>query len=380
MNFAVNYGGLKLKNPLIVASGGISKNLELMLRAEEHGAAAIVMKTLFEEEYARKIPTPCFRLIKRKSGPQRSTTFYTFEQASSYDLKGYAKEIREAKKQLSVPVIASINCVNDQTWSEYAVFLEESGASAIELNRSCPYSTVATSGKEMWTALAGETIKRVKDAVSIPVFIKLTPQLSDPSGAAIALEEAGADAVVMFSRFTGLEIDLKSEKPVMHGGLAGHGGLWSIHYALRWISAAYPSLKIAIGGSGGVASGEDVIKFILSGASAVQICTAVYTEGFKIFPRYLATLQSYMAEKGYGSPEEFRGKICEKIVPTPEVERGGNIRAMIDLERCNSCGICLEVCLYDAIDFVNESVCSVNNKCAGCGLCQQLCPRNAILL
>ena len=379
IDLSVNYGGLKLKNPIVVASGGISKNIEMMRRAEEQGAAAIVMKTLFEEEYARKNPAPCFKLIRRKSGPQRATSFYTFEQASPFGPERYAEEVSKAVKQLSIPVIASINCVNDSSWSTYSRLLEDSGASAIEINRSCPYSTVATSGKEMWTSLAADTIKRVKESVSLPVFIKLTPQLSDPLGAALLLEEAGADAMVFFSRFTGLEIDTSKEEPVMHGGIAGHGGLWSLHYALRWIASAYPVTKTSVIGSGGVGSGEDIVKHLLCGATAVQVCTAIYTEGFGVLAEYLDYLKKFMEEKGYHSLEDFRGNVCEKIIPTSEVKRGGSVVASINREKCNRCGNCFDVCLYDAVDYSDQGY-LINNKCCGCGLCLQICPRACITL
>lgn len=379
-----DYGGITLKNPLVVASAGTTENMELIRRAEENGAAAVVMKTLFEEEYTRHNPAPCFRVIRRKVGVMSSSTFYSFEQASPLGPERYAEEIARARDAVEIPVIASINCVSDENWPRYAGMLDEAGADAIELNRSCPYSSIVMNIEDVWTKAAVETLKLVKDAVSIPVFPKLTPQLSNPLSAARALAEAGADGVVMFSRFTGLEIDTETEKPVMHGGFAGHGGSWSIHYALRWIAAAFPKLNIPVSASGGVFSGDDVIKYILAGAGNVQICTSLYMEGFGVIKNYLQRLNEFMEKKEYNSLADFRGKVCTRVIPTEAVDRSQRAVAYTDGERCSRCGRCATVCLKGAVRVYGKNdgdgeVYEIDeNTCTGCGLCIQLCPRQAI--
>ncbi len=373
------YGKTKLKNPLVMAAAGTTGNLELIKRAEENGAAAVVMKTLFEEEYTRQNPTPCFKVIRRKAGPMTSTTFYSFEQASPWGLERYAEEIRQAREEVDIPVIASINCVNDETWVEYARSLEKAGASAIELNRSCPYSKVLLSGQDSWTSLASETLKLVKGSVSIPVSVKFTPQLADPMISAKQLEQADADGLVMFSRFTGLEIDVASESPIMHGGFAGHGGTWTLHYALRWIVATSPEVNVPISASGGISNGDDIIKFILAGAASVQVCTVAYMQGFKVIGKYLERLKEYMEQKGYSSIEDFRGKVCGRVVSSDQVDRSKRLVAQIYQEKCNLCDICAKVCLYQAVDRREDSY-AINSNCEGCGLCEQLCPEKAIAM
>ena len=372
------YGSLKIKNPLVVASAGTSEHLELIKKAEDMSAAAVVMKTLFEEEYTRKNPTPCYSIIKRKGGPMHSSTFYSFEQASPWDLERYAEEVRRAAKDVSIPVIASINCVSDPAWADYASCLEEAGAAALEINRSCPFSKVMLEGKDTWTAAAIETVKLVKDKVSIPVCAKFTPQLTDPLLTAVSLDKAGADGLVMFSRFTGLDIDLEKEAPIMHGGIAGHGGPWAIHYALRWISAAAPQVNIPISGSGGVSCGEDIIKYILAGASSVQICTSLYMEGFTVIADYLKKLDYYMTEKGYTDIEQFRGAVCSRIIPPDQVNRTRARVARIDEDSCTNCGICEKVCLHQSAFTGGENAYIVQQDCVGCGLCAELCPQSAI--
>jgi dihydroorotate dehydrogenase (fumarate) len=372
------YGPLKIKNPLVVASAGTSEHLELIKAAEDQGAAAVVIKTLFEEEYTRSNPAPCYSIINRRSGPMNSTTFYSFEQASPWGLERYAEEVYRAAREVSIPVIASINCVTNRAWADYAASLEQAGAAALELNRSCPYSKTLLEGKDAWTALAAETVNLVRKNVSIPVCIKLTPQLSDPLLTAISLEQAGAEGLVMFSRFTGLEIDLDREAPIMHGGFAGHGGTWAFHYALRWIAAASPQVRLPISASGGACSGDDVVKYILAGAWSVQLCTALYMEGFKVIGRCLERLKSFMEEKGYARLDQFRGKVCARIIPPDRVERGNTAVASVDPVLCTGCGICARACLHHAVHREESSVSISKKDCAGCGLCVQLCPASAI--
>lgn len=373
------YGSTKIKNPIVLSAAGTTGTVELIKRAEENGVAAVVMKTLFEEEYSRQNPSPCYKIIRRKAGPMKSTTFYSFEQASPYGLERYAEEIHQVRKQTNIPVIASINCINESTWAKFAKVMEEAGASAIEVNRSCPYSKVTLSSQDSWTTLAADTLKAIKRVAAIPVSIKLTPQLADPSISAKHLEREGADGLVMFNRFIGLEIDIETEKPIMHGGFAGHGGIWALHYVLRWIVATSSQLNIPICASGGVAGGDDLIKLILAGAGSVQICTTTYMEGFGVISRYLERLQDYMQEKKYGAIKEFRGKVCKEIVPTDKVDRSQKFVAMIDIEVCRKCGNCSKICLHNAVDWKNGAY-LINDRCTGCGLCEQLCPQTAIEL
>ncbi|MDI3281155.1 MAG: dihydroorotate dehydrogenase, partial [Bacillota bacterium] len=131
-DLTVNYAGLRLPTPLLVAAAGISERVELMKRAQDYGAGGIVMKSLFEEAVARRFPTPCFRVIQRRLGPLRSSTLYSFEQASSWDLERYCQEIARAKKELDIPVIASINCVTDEGWTSYAAAGRRAGVPGAE--------------------------------------------------------------------------------------------------------------------------------------------------------------------------------------------------------------------------------------------------------
>jgi len=379
VNLTTDYMGVRLANPVVVASAGITETVDRLRRAEDAGAGAAVMKSWFEEEFARESPTPRFRILRRGIPGFRSTTLYSFEQASGYDLQRYAEEVRRAKEALDMPVLASANCVSDCGWVEWSRAMEQAGADGLELNVSCPYGP-----QMLGQAVVEEEMQRVtrlvRETVRTSAATKMTPQLANPVAVARALEQAGARGLVMFNRFTGLEVDIEQERPVMHGSYAGHGGAWALQYILRWLSATYPAVSIPIASSGGVADGDDVVKLILCGATVVETCAAVILGGWEVIPKLLRGLTEFMDSKGYSSPSEFRGKVCGRILPTDEVERRHIAVARIDAGLCNACGLCERVCIYQAAQASGDAYTIARDACSGCGLCMQVCPARAVVM
>ena len=377
VDLATDYVGLKLRNPVILASAGTTEKVNLMKLGEEHGAGAVVMKSLFEKEVTRVAPTPRFRIIRHRIGRLQSFAFYSYEQASIWGPERYSAEIAAAKRSLSIPVIASINCVTDGGWVSYARAVENAGADALELNISCPHSSVTFTGDRVVERII-EVARAVRAAVKIPVVVKLSGQLTQPILVAKQLEATGVNGLVIFNRFTGLDIDIESEQAVMHRGYAGHGGPWAIHYPLRWVSELAPQTSLHLSGSGGVSSAADVIKYLLAGATTVQVCTLVYLEGFEVIEKLLRGLSDWMTRKGYRSVSQFRGKVSGKaILGVDEVDRRHVAVAEIDPEKCVACGLCARICLYGAPAKEREAY-RIAERCDGCGLCQELCPKSAI--
>ncbi len=320
------YVGLELDCPIVVASAGITETVERMRRCQDNGAAAVVMKSWFEDELPRHSPTPRFDIIRHDLGPEKSFTLFSYEQASEWDLPRYAQEVADAKAKLSIKIIPSINCVDDDCWARAAQELEAAGADAIELNTSCPHGSITFRGKAVEETIF-HTVEVVRKAVRIPIIAKLSPMVTSPLGLAKGVEAAGANAVTIFNRMTALEIDIQEERPIMHGGYAGHGGPWAIQYPLRWISAIRPQLGIDIAGSGGVASWEDLVKYLLVGATVVQTCTAVVMNGYGVLRELRDGLERWMDSRNYKKLSDFRGKALPRILEGPQVDRRKYLRA-----------------------------------------------------
>ena len=378
-DLSVQCCGLNLRNPIVAAAAGTTETADRLKRCEDAGCGAAIMKSYFEYEPARHSPTPRFSVIRDKLGRDRSFALYSFEQANVCGLEDFAGQIALAKSSCEMPIIASLNCTTEDRWQESAKLVEQAGADAIELNVSCPHGTHIMSHADMMAEMT-RALRAVKDSVSIPAIPKMSPQLSQPGVVAQVMAEAGADALTLFNRFTGLDIDLETEEPIMHGGYAGYGGPWSIHYTLRWISDISPTLSVPILASGGVSDGGDVAKLILAGATLVQTCTAIVMEGYGVVGKLLSGLSDFMDQKGYTSLADFRGKACSRIKGNDDIDRVKRLIAQIDDKKCLNCGLCGRVCIYDAPLAGKHAFSILAAACDGCGLCPQLCPASAITL
>ncbi len=380
MDLSCEYVGLKLKNPLIIASSGLTETTERITKAENYGAAAVVVKSFFEEAVCRRSPTPHFQIINRKMGRLTSGTFYSFEQASSMDEKEYFREVQKAIKTVSIPVIPSINCLTEEGWIRCSKSAQEVGAPALELNVSCPHGSISFRGGDVEEKIL-HVARLVRRTVHIPLIVKLPMQLSSPLSMAKMLENVGINGVVMFNRLTGLDIDIENEKPIMHGGYAGHGGPWTFNYTLRWIATCSPHLNISIAASGGVGSCDDIVKYIYAGANVVEVCSLVYLEGYEVIEKLVVELKEFLRKKNYHSFSEIRGKISGKVIKgNDEIDRRKLYIARIQSSLCTACGICKKICIYNAPRKDVKIYIIQDEFCVGCGLCVQLCPVKAIEL
>ncbi len=327
-DITTRYVGLTLRSPIIAGSAGITKDAERIQRAEENGAGAAVMKSLFEVEVSRTSPTPRFKVLRHNLDRHRAFTLYSYEQASEWGPEEHAEEVRRIKSKVGIPLIVSVACITESAWESYSKMMEEAGADALELNVSCPHGSITFYGGEIEKSILN-AVRIVRESVGIPIIAKLSPQLTSPVSIVRELERTGVDGVTIFNRMTGIEIDLETESPIMHGAYAGHGGPWAIQYPLRWISEVSPQVKMDISASGGVSSGEDVVKYILAGATAVQTCTAIVMNGYEIIGELTRGLESFMERKGYATLDDFRGKLCSRILDGRSVDRRQKVKARI---------------------------------------------------
>ncbi|MBM4079674.1 MAG: dihydroorotate dehydrogenase, partial [Planctomycetes bacterium] len=304
-------------------------------------------------------------------------TLYSYEQASIWGPERYAEEVTRAKKTVGIPVIASINCITDEGWASYARRMEQAGADALELNTSCPHGSITFRGHEVHETIL-KVVEIVRREVRIPIITKLSPQLTIPLALTKEVERLGSEGVVIFNRLTGLDISTETERAVMHEGYAGHGGPWAIYFALRWISEIFPHVKLHISASGGAMDADDVVKFLLTGATTVQVCTAIYLRGFDVIRKMNEGLEQWMSRKGYQTLADFRGKVSgRKVLDINEVFRTHCQVAEIDPALCSACGLCAKVCIYFAPQKSGEKY-AIGDRCDGCGLCPELCPKRAI--
>ncbi|MGC9319661.1 MAG: NAD(P)-binding protein, partial [Armatimonadota bacterium] len=333
---ATDFVGLRLRSPLIAGSAAITQGLDAMRRAEDAGAGAVVMKGFSDIVAMRTSPAPRYRIIRHELADRDAFTFYSYEQASSRDAHEYAEELSRAAEALCIPVIANVDCQTLESWLQNTAIIAQSGAAAMEINVSCPHGSIAFSGEDVERRIL-EVIEGVREQVEIPLIVKLTPQLTTPPSMVAAIEEIGAEAVTLFNRFTGLEVDVEEGRPVMHGGYAGHGGPWSRNLVLRWVNTIAPTTELQISASGGVSEGEHAIGYIMAGAQTVQVCTGIYLEGYEILTRINTQIEEYLQRHGLETLDEIRGAINDRITPLEQVDRRHLIVAEIQARGTPPC-------------------------------------------
>lgn len=302
-NLTTLFAGVKLKNPVIAASSGFTANVELCKQLEEAGIAAIVLKSVFEEQIEEQTKS----MLSDEQLGEAADMLAGYVKGNV--LNTYISHIRAVKKAVKIPVIASICCSQLGEWSSFAKVIEESGADAIELN----IMSVCTEKDYRYGAYEdkqSEIFSQVKNVVSIPVIVKLADSLTNPVAAVNSLYAHGAKSVVLFNRHYQTDIDVESMR-IVAGEICSNPN--EICERLRWTaicSAKIPHLRYAI--SGGVHSGEDVIKAILSGASAVEICSVLYKKGPKAVKEIIADMEDWMTRKKFNTIDEFRGRLNAK--------------------------------------------------------------------
>ncbi|NOZ61337.1 MAG: dihydroorotate dehydrogenase-like protein [Calditrichaeota bacterium] len=307
MDLATQYLGLSLKNPLIVGSSGLSKTADQVKRLEEAGAGAVVLKSLFEEQIRAEESD-----VSDSLGMHTEVLDYLRAEIDmSYGPRDYLETIRQAKKQTSIPVIASVNCATSKWWVSYAKQIEAAGADALELNvYILPYDFSQSS--DDLEAVYLDVMEKVRAEIKIPVAMKLSPYFTSFGYLAKGLANRGANGLVLFNRFVQPDIDLKNIATKVRAMFNDPIGF---SYALRWVAMLSETVDIDIAASGNIKSADDMIKQILAGAAAVQIVSLFYKEGAGKIKELLENVQNWMREHEFSSLSDFRGKLNQKNNP-----------------------------------------------------------------
>jgi len=378
MNMSVRYAGIELTHPVIAASAGTTRDADQAARCEDAGYSAVVLKSVQEETLMRYNPFPRFKVLRSGVPGYESTTFYSYEQAYFGDLDQYADTVRRSKQRVRIPVVASINCLRPESWAEYAIACEQAGADAIEIVPSCPSGKLMRDPSHDICAIALDALKSVKRAVKIPVVPKMTGQVANVLDMAVRLAEGNADGLTMINRATGIDIDVDAQRPILHGGFAGHGGSWALQTTLRWIISAWPLIDVPISATGGIMTGEDAVKCLLAGANSVQVCAVMYLKGYDWVRTMLCQIKAYMEKHGIQDLKHIIGAASRNMLTMEQYDRVTRYTARCDQVKCTKCARCAPVCIYDAIGF-DDGACRIDpGKCDGCGLCVSVCRSGAI--
>ena len=308
-----NYLGLELKNPIIVGSCGLTSKLEDIVKFEQAGAAAIVLKSIFEEEILNEAAQEAADAKSSKLiySQASETLDYIDIHTKEKRLSSYLKLIKDAKKETLIPIIASINCVSDTEWIDYAAKIEEAGADAIELNISLNPMDAKAQDKEK-TFL--RIIQKVLQTVSIPVSVKLSDRFSNLSHTLTEIASSGIAGLVLFNRFFYPDIDIYNFS-LKSGRM--HSCESEYLKPLRWIALMSDQIDCSLAASTGIHDGNTAIKQILAGADAVQIVSAFYLHGKDYITQILADIEKWMVDKGIFSIDQFKGFASYKNTSDP---------------------------------------------------------------
>ncbi len=310
-NLETSYLGLKLKNPIIVSSSGLTTNLNKIEKVVNAGAGAVVLKSLFEEQINYEINNQ----IKTGEG-------FDYPEAIDY-ISGYTKNnsigdylqlIKDAKAKFDVPIIASINCFSASEWVEFASQIEAAGADAIELNIHI-VNTDKNVEASIIEGLFYSIAENIKKTVSIPFAIKLGDTFANLVGVVNKLYALGTKGVVLFNRFYEPDIDINNLTLTSASVFSSPS---DIRKSLRWVAIVSDKVDhIDVSASTGNHDGESIIKQLLAGASSVQVCSAIYKKGPKVITEMLNELSYWMEEKNFTNIKDFKGKMSYRSIKDP---------------------------------------------------------------
>jgi dihydroorotate dehydrogenase (fumarate) len=273
------------------------------------GIGGVVMKTLFQCQTRCPRPQPLYELRLCGKNEYISHVFHSYE-PGIHTLETYKRELKNAAHTVDIPVIASISCSEISMWEQYAKECVEAGAAMIELNVSCPvlHGDISTmlNPNEL-----GEVVAAVRSTIKIPICVKLSPRVESPITMAQVAKQHGANAVVLFNKFAGLDIDVENEAPISHQRYTAVTGPWFSHIVLRWITSVSRSVDIDVCGTGGIFSGVDIVKYLLCGACCVQFAGSLYMtdQTSEVIKMYLDGLNDWMSRRRYNCVSKFIGKI-----------------------------------------------------------------------
>jgi len=313
MDLTTTYMGLELKNPLVPSAGPLTAEVDTIRQLEDAGAAAVVLHSLFEEQISHEAAELDHYLTHGTESFAEAMSYFPQAHEFRRGPEEYLELIDQAKRAVDIPVIASLNGVTAGGWTEYARRLQEAGADGLELNIYF-IATRPDLTAETVEQLYVDVLQAVKREVNLPVALKLSPFFSALVATARRLDEAGADALVLFNRFYQPDIDLDRLEVVPDLALStGH----ELRLPLRWIAILRGHLRASLAATSGIASGRDALKLLMAGADVTQVCSVLLRKGIGELKTMLADVQSWMQEHDYESVAQLKGSMSQEAVAEP---------------------------------------------------------------
>ncbi|HOF80646.1 MAG TPA: dihydroorotate dehydrogenase-like protein [Bacteroidales bacterium] len=312
-DLSTNYMGFKLKNPIIAGSTGLSMSVENLKSLEKHGAAAVVLKSLFEEQIMHEVNKALAGTDNKDISYYPEAEDYIRHYTKEKDLNDYLRLIENGKKSISIPLIASINCFSASEWTTFAKKIESAGADGLELNIFILPSDTnrePSQNEQVYFDVVTEVLKQV----SIPIALKISYYFSGLAKTALKLSWTGISGMVLFNRFFSPDIDINKFIVTPSHVFSTKD---EIYTTLRWIAMLSNRLHCDIAGSTGVHDGEGAVKLLLAGAKAVQIATILYKNGFETIGEMIRFIEQWMDKHDFKTTEEFIGKLSMKSTENP---------------------------------------------------------------
>ena len=320
MNLTTRYMGLTLKNPIVASASPLSQSVDTIRRLEDHGASAVVMFSLFEEQIQHDLAAmEHFMAVGTESFGEALSYFPAVD---DFDVgpTQYLELIRKASAAVDIPIIASLNGTSDRGWVDFATLMQEAGAKGLELNIYYIPTEMARTGAEVEEQYL-DVLARVKAAVTIPIAVKVGPYFSSFAHMAGRLDRAGADALVLFNRFYQPDFDIENRTVVPSLALSRPD---EIRLPLLWIALLHGRVKASLAATTGVHSAVEAIKYLMAGADVVMSTSALLQHGPPFLSRLLSDLTGWMEKKGYESVDQLRGSMSQQSIPDSTVFVRGN--------------------------------------------------------
>lgn len=325
MNLKTTYMGLELKNPLVPSASPLSQDVDNIKRLADAGAAAVVMFSLFEEQLRHDAAEMDYLMAAGTESSAEALSYFPKGDDFQVGPEEYLDILHRASQAVDIPIIGSLNGISREGWVGYARKMQDAGARGIELNLYYIPTEMTTTGVEVEQRYI-DVLRAVKSAVTVPVAIKLSPFFSSMAHMAGRLDQAGADALVMFNRFYQPDFDLDALQVQPNLNLSSPH---EIRLPLLWIAVLKGKVRASLGATRGVHSAAEVAKYLLAGADVVMMASVLLRRGIGHLHTLLQDLERWMVEKEYESVEQMKGAMSRASVADPTAfERANYIKIL----------------------------------------------------